>query len=265
MSAVRLRARVDGVVQGVGFRPYTYRLACELRLGGFVRNDERGVELEVEGPGEAVEAFRRRLGAEAPPLAVVEAVAWRAVPAAGERRFAIVESGRGGGAEAPVAADAATCDACLRELFDPQDRRYRYPFTNCTDCGPRLTIVCAVPYDRARTTMAGFAMCDACRAEYEDPSDRRYHAEPNACPECGPRVWVDGADVADPIAHVAAALDAGAITAVKGLGGYHLACRADDEAAVARLRARKHREAKPFALMARCPGRRRAPRAPRRP
>ncbi|MEA2293413.1 MAG: hydrogenase maturation protein HypF [Solirubrobacteraceae bacterium] len=247
----RLRGRVDGVVQGVGFRPHAYRLASELALGGFVLNDERGVVLEVEGEEGAVEAFRLRLGAEAPPLAVVESVDWRAVTPAGERAFAIRTSARAGEASAPVAADAATCDACLAELWDPANRRYRYPFVNCTDCGPRLTIVEGVPYDRARTTMAGFTLCDACRAEYEDPTDRRYHAEPNACPVCGPQVWIRDVVTDDPIRHAAHALAGGAIVAVKGLGGYHLACRADDEAAVARLRARKHREEKPFALMAR--------------
>ncbi len=236
-------------MQGVGFRPHAYRLARELALGGFVFNDERGVVVEVEGDGSAVEAFRKRLGAEAPPLAVVERVAWTAVPAAGERAFAIVASARAGAASAPVAADAATCDACLREVFDPADRRHRYPFTNCTDCGPRFTIVRGVPYDRARTTMAAFAMCDACRAEYEDPLDRRYHAQPNACPVCGPRAWIEGVESEDAVAWGGRALRDGAIVAVKGLGGFHLACRADDEAATAALRARKHREDKPFAVM----------------
>ena len=242
----RVRARVEGTVQGVGFRPYVFRLAGELGLGGWVRNDERGVLLEAEGESTAIERFLARLALEAPPLARVESVASDVVSPTGERAFAIVASERGGVATVPVAADAATCPACLAELFDPADRRYRYPFINCTDCGPRFTIVRDVPYDRARTTMADFVMCPACRAEYEDPANRRFHAEPNACPVCGPSVA--GGDEA--LRAAAAALRAGAIVAVKGLGGYHLACRADDEDAVAKLRARKHREEKPFALMA---------------
>ena len=252
--SLRARARVEGTVQGVGFRPYVYRLARDERLGGWVRNDERGVVLEVEGAPDAVERFLARLPREAPPLAAVEHVRSCTLGCLGERDFLIVESARRGAADAPVAADSATCDACLAELRDPADRRYRYPFVNCTDCGPRFTIVRGVPYDRARTTMAGFAMCAACRAEYEDPLDRRFHAEPNACPACGPRARLLDADGAedgrgDAVAAAAAALRGGAIVAVKGIGGYHLACRAGDEAAVAALRARKRREDRPFALM----------------
>ncbi len=247
----RARARVEGTVQGVGFRPYVFRLAHDERLAGWVRNDERGVLLEVEGAPEAVERFLARLPREAPPLAAVERVRSRSLAARGEREFAIVGSDARGAAAAPVAPDSATCDACLAELHDPADRRHRYPFVNCTDCGPRFTIVRGVPYDRARTTMAGFAMCDRCRAEYEDPRDRRFHAEPNACPDCGPRArLVGGDDGGDAVAGAAALLRGGAIVAVKGIGGYHLACRADAEDAVASLRARKHREERPFALMA---------------
>jgi hydrogenase maturation protein HypF len=255
----RVRARVQGTVQGVGFRPYVYRLARDERLGGWVRNDERGVVLEVEGAAEAVERFLARLPREAPPLAAVERVRSRALACVGEREFAIVASRGRGSAAAPVARDTPPCAACLSELHDPGDRRFRYPFVNCTDCGPRFTIVRGVPYDRARTTMAGFEMCAACRAEYEDPLDRRFHAEPNACPDCGPRARLldaraepveGGGDAVDAVAAAAAALLDGAIVAVKGVGGYHLACRAGDEAAVAALRARKHREDKPFALMA---------------
>ncbi|HKH16442.1 MAG TPA: carbamoyltransferase HypF [Solirubrobacteraceae bacterium] len=247
---------MQGTVQGVGFRPYVYRLARDERLGGWVRNDERGVVLEVEGPRAAVERFLARLPREAPPLAAVEHVRSRALACVGEREFAIVESAGRGRAAAPVAPDTPPCAACLAELRDPGDRRYRYPFVNCTDCGPRFTIVRGVPYDRARTTMARFEMCAACRAEYEDPLDRRFHAEPNACPECGPRArLLDAAGrpaggSADAVAAAAAALRDGLVVAVKGVGGYHLACRADDQAAVAALRARKHREDKPFALMA---------------
>ena len=185
-----MRARVDGTVQGVGFRPYVFRLAAELGLAGFVGNDERGVVLEVEGPAAAVEAFLARLPAEAPALAAVESVTVDALePAgAGDGGFAIVESERRGPPAALVSPDTATCGACLAELWDPADRRHRYPFINCTDCGPRFTIVRGVPYDRPLTTMDGFTMCAACQAEYDDPRDRRFHAQPNACPDCGPRV-----------------------------------------------------------------------------
>jgi hydrogenase maturation protein HypF len=253
----RLAVRVDGVVQGVGFRPFVHRLAGELGLAGFVRNDARGVVTEVEGEAGAVAAFVDRLAVEAPPLACVDAVHARDVALAGATGFVIAASG-GGRPDALVTPDGATCEACLAELFDPAHRRFRYPFLSCTDCGPRFTIVRGVPYDRPRTTMVGFAMCARCRAEYEDPADRRFHAQPNACPACGPQarlVDAAGRDVAVPGArdavHAAAlALTRGRIVAVKGIGGYHLACRADDEGAVAALRARKRREEKPFALLA---------------
>jgi hydrogenase maturation protein HypF len=253
----RVRARVDGIVQGVGFRPYVFRLAEELGLGGFVGNDERGVVVEVEGEAGAVERFLERLPREAPPLATVERVGAEAIHPLGGGEFRIVASAHGGAPDALVSPDSAVCDACLAELLDPADRRYRYPFVNCTECGPRFTIVRGVPYDRPLTTMASFAMCAACRAEYEDPRDRRFHAQPNACPDCGPAVTLvdaDGAAVGAggdaAVRAAAAALRAGRIVAVKGIGGFHLACRADDEAAVAALRARKHREDRPFALMA---------------
>jgi hydrogenase maturation protein HypF len=238
----RLRVRVTGTVQGVGFRPYVYRLAGELSLGGYVLNDAHGVLLEVEGISAAVDEFLTRLGADAPPLAVLERVVAEEIEPGGERAFTIRESPRGEIPDAPVAPDTATCPDCLHELFDPTDRRFRYPFINCTNCGPRFTIVRGVPYDRPLTTMAGFTMCAACRAEYEDPSDRRFHAQPNACPACGPSLPLLDAAVA--------VIRDGGVVAVKGIGGYHLACRADDEAAVAALRTRKHREDKPFALMA---------------
>jgi hydrogenase maturation protein HypF len=230
-----------------------HRLARELALAGWVRNDTRGVVAEVEGAPDALEAFLARIAAAAPPLAVVEDVRARPVPPSGARGFAILASARVGGADALVAADVAVCADCLAELLDPADRRYRYPFATCTNCGPRYTIVRDVPYDRARTTMAGFPLCPACRAEYEDPTDRRFHAEPIACPACGPRVELLGDETwpgVDAVAQAAAALRAGRIVAVKGLGGYHLACRADDESVVSALRARKQREDKPFALMA---------------
>ena len=254
----RVRARVEGTVQGVGFRPYVYRLAGELGVAGHVLNDSRGVVVEVEAAEETVEAFLARLPAEAPPLATVERVTAERLEELGERGFSIRESPAGGEPRVAVTPDSATCADCLAELFDPGDRRYRYPFTNCTNCGPRFTIVRDVPYDRPHTTMAGFEMCAACGAEYEDPADRRFHAQPNACPDCGPRVrlaYAGGGDFADPAAHdaieaTARALRDGAIVAVKGIGGFHLACLARDEDAVAELRARKHREDKPFALMA---------------
>jgi hydrogenase maturation protein HypF len=253
----RLRVRVEGTVQGVGFRPFVYRVATQLGLGGWVLNDSRGVLIEAEGERGALEALLDRLATDAPPLAIVERIADEALDAVGETDFRITQSEEGGEAEAAVSPDVATCDDCLAELRDPDDRRHRYPFTNCTNCGPRFTIVRGVPYDRPLTTMASFEMCENCRAEYEDPLDRRFHAQPNACPVCGPslrlvdragRAVAEGNDQA--LEGVALALAEGRIVAVKGLGGYHLACRADDEAVVGELRARKHREDKPFALMA---------------
>jgi hydrogenase maturation protein HypF len=248
----RVRGRVEGTVQGVGFRPYVHRLAHELGLGGSVGNDELGVTMEVEGEPTAVAAFLERLPAEAPPLASVERMLVHDVAPTGEGVFAIVASERHGAPGALIAPDAATCETCLAELFDPGDRRHRYPFINCTNCGPRFTIVRDIPYDRPRTTMAGFTMCAACRAEYDDPLDRRFHAQPNACPACGPTVRLRGQSPRSDgaVAGAARLLRDGAIVAVKGLGGYHLACRADDEHAVGALRARKHREDRPFALMA---------------
>jgi hydrogenase maturation protein HypF len=250
VDATRVRVRVEGTVQGVGFRPFVHRLAREEELAGFVGNDDHGVVLEVEGAAAAVERFLARLEGEAPPLAVVESVLAAECPPAGEQGFRIVASRSAGDPDALVSPDTATCADCLAELFDPEDRRYRYPFINCTNCGPRFTIVRGVPYDRPLTTMAGFAMCERCQAEYEDPGDRRFHAQPNACAECGPSLRLAGAD-GDPLALAVLALQAGRIVAVKGVGGYHLACLASDAQAVAELRARKHREDRPFALMAR--------------
>jgi hydrogenase maturation protein HypF len=237
----RRRLLVTGVVQGVGFRPFVHGLAARHGLGGFVLNDGRGVTIEAEGDGDALDAFVAALREDAPPLARVDAIAATALEPRDERGFWIVASRRGASA-ALVPADAATCDACLRELFDPRDRRYRYPFVNCTECGPRFTIVRGVPYDRPNTTMAAFEMCEDCRREYEDPADRRFHAEPIACPACGPRLSVS-------LEEAVGLLRSGAVVAVKGLGGWHLACDARSEEAVARLRARKHREQKPFAVM----------------
>jgi hydrogenase maturation protein HypF len=278
-ARVRARARVTGTVQGVGFRPFVYRLAHEQGLAGWVLNDDQGVLLEVEGAEAELSHFFDRLSAEAPPLARVERVDRAPVPvpvpvpvptgsgADDEPGFRIIASARASHPDALIAADAATCPDCLAELCDPGDRRYRYPFINCTNCGPRFTIVRGVPYDRPLTTMAPFAMCADCAREYEDPGDRRFHAQPNACPACGPRVRLldaDGRGMAippriwgsnrqpsahDAIAALAAHLSEGAIAAIKGLGGYHLVCDAANERAVAALRARKHREHRPFALM----------------
>ena len=241
MSAERRRIRARGTVQGVGFRPFVYGLARSHGLGGFVLNDGEGVVVEVEGPRSRLDAFRTALVDEAPSLARVESIEMHTVPVQGDTEFT-VEVSEGAGGTALIPPDVATCDECLRELFDPGDRRYRYPFINCTQCGPRFTIVTGVPYDRPLTTMAGFPLCADCRREYEDPGDRRFHAEPIACPVCGPRLSL-------PLEEVVGLLRDGAIIAVKGLGGYHLACDAADEAAVARLRARKQREDKPFAVM----------------
>lgn len=254
----RHRVTVTGVVQGVGFRPFAHRLATELGLCGFVGNDAQAVFAEVQGSAEAVAEFSRRLSVEAPPLAVVATVDAKPIAAAPqpEPSFTIVASHGGAGARTLVAPDVATCAACLSELFDPGDRRYRHPFITCTDCGPRFTIIQDLPYDRPATTMARFPMCATCAREYDDPTDRRFHAQPVACPDCGPVLWfergatrVDGGDAA--LLAAQQALHAGLIVAVKGMGGYHLACRADDPGAIARLRQRKAREEKPFALLAR--------------
>jgi hydrogenase maturation protein HypF len=241
MASERRRFRVAGVVQGVGFRPFVYGLARRHGLGGFVLNDGSGVVIEAEGERSSLDAFAAALRADAPGLARVDTVTAEPLPPHAESEFRI-EASAATGKTALIPADVATCNDCLRELFDPGDRRYRYPFINCTQCGPRFTIVRGVPYDRPLTTMAEFPLCGECRREYEDPLDRRFHAEPVCCPACGPRLTL-------PLEHAVALLRAGAILAVKGLGGYHLACDAGDEGAVARLRARKHREDKPFAVM----------------
>jgi hydrogenase maturation protein HypF len=251
---VRRRIRVAGVVQGVGFRPFVHRLATELDLAGHVGNDTAGVFLEVEGRAHRVERFELRLVAEAPPLARIYRLDANSVPALGERGFSIVESDDAGPARTFVSPDVAVCGDCLQELGDPGDRRYRYPFINCTNCGPRFTITIRLPYDRPNTTMSGFALCPDCTEDYHDPQDRRFHAQPVACPACGPRLWfesaagvVDGTDAA-----LTAAQDAlvrGQIVAIKGLGGYHLACDATSTSAVGELRRRKNRLDKPFAVM----------------
>lgn len=244
---------VLGIVQGVGFRPFVHALATRLDLRGFVANRGGRVEIEVEGSPEALARFEQALSASAPPLARLESITARVVPVRGDVRFEVAPSRRDGAAAPVFPPDAATCGPCLAELFDPHGRRYRYPFITCTACGPRLTVVTGSPYDRERTTMAAFAMCAACRAEYEDPADRRFHAETIACAACGPSLRFTGPGGlsvrGDPIVETARALGAGGIVAVKGLGGFHLACAADDPAAVRELRRRKHRDDKPFAVM----------------
>jgi hydrogenase maturation protein HypF len=240
-ASQRRRLDVTGVVQGVGFRPFVYGLADRHGLGGFVVNTGAGVTIEAEGPAEELDAFAASLVTDAPPLASVRSVTAVGLTPRGDRRFAIAASTDVAGTAA-IPADAATCADCLRELFDSADRRHRHPFISCTNCGPRLTMVTRAPYDRVNTTMAAFPLCAPCRDEYEDPQDRRFHAESTCCPDCGPRLSME-------LSEAVALLRGGAILAVKGLGGYHLACLASDEQAVARLRARKHREAKPFAVM----------------
>lgn len=249
----RRRVRVRGLVQGVGFRPFVWRLATELELAGSVLNDGEGVEIALEGEPEALDAFLVRLRSEAPRLARIDSVESRAETPTAMRGFAITES-RHGRVATGVTPDAATCPDCLADLLDPANRRWRYAFTNCTHCGPRYTITAHLPYDRPQTSMARFAMCPACQREYDDPADRRFHAQPNACPVCGPRLalWsVTGEAIAcpDPLAEAVSRLGRGEILAIKGLGGFHLVCDARNAAAVARLRARKHRDEKPLALM----------------
>jgi hydrogenase maturation protein HypF len=259
-TAVRTAVRVEGIVQGVGFRPFVYALATRLGLSGLVGNDLDGVFAEVEGPSSAVSEFLAALQRDTPPLARVDRVSVTPMTPMGTSSFHIVASEPAGRRATLIAADTATCADCLRELNDPADRRFRYPFINCTNCGPRFTIVRDVPYDRPLTTMAGFPMCDECATEYHDPANRRFHAQPTCCAACGPRLALldqsgkphdGGPPQPDSTALEAAAelLRQGLIVAVKGLGGYHLAADAASEAAVAALRARKHREDKPFAVM----------------
>jgi len=254
----RRRVVVQGIVQGVGFRPFIYGQALRWGLTGFVRNDSIGVTIEVEGTPQALDGFLQAFHEEAPPLSRIDTIASEHIPPCHETNFEIVHSQETSERHALISPYTSLCDDCLHELFDPDDLRYHYPFINCTNCGPRFTIIQDVPYDRDKTTMRVFPMCPACRREYDDPLNRRFHAQPNACPVCGPQLrfedWTAQRGVyhvenADPIALATQCLAAGAILAVKGLGGYHLACDALNAEAVQRLRQRKHREARPFALM----------------
>jgi hydrogenase maturation protein HypF len=247
---------VHGVVQGVGFRPFVYGLASRLNLGGFVKNRAGGVVIEVEGDRQALNSFLSVIRERPPRLAQIDGITWERRSPKGDSEFRIESSDHESASGIYVSPDVAVCGDCLRELFDPADRRHKYPFLNCTNCGPRLTIVKSAPYDRANTTMASFAMCDACRSEYEDPADRRFHAQPTACPACGPSLQLAAADgkpisTEDALGLFVKRLLQGEIGALKGLGGYHLVCNACNQAAVKALRLRKHRDEKPFAIMVR--------------
>ncbi|MFN2453425.1 MAG: carbamoyltransferase HypF [Pyrinomonadaceae bacterium] len=261
LTTTRVQLLVRGLVQGVGFRPYVFSLAKRRALKGHVLNNTIGVLIDVEGEACAVEQFIKEISENPPPLSLVESIARRDdLAPAHYRDFHIVESVSDGEKFVPLSPDIATCEDCLAEMLDPQDRRYRYPFINCINCGPRFTIIEGIPYDRAQTTMRDFAMCDACRAEYENPLDRRFHAEPIACPRCGPQLLLldsEGKEIAfdsitceDAVSRARAFLLSGHIIAIKGIGGFHLACDALNAEALERLRERKYREDKPFALMA---------------
>lgn len=256
MGRGRKSVRVRGVVQGVGFRPFVYRLATEGSLSGHIGNDTDGVIIEIEGSDKEIAAFLVRLREEPPPMARIDSIDVGDLSVTGEAGFAIISSHVLGRVSTGIPADAATCADCLRELLDPRDRRYRYPFLNCTNCGPRFTITRSIPYDRPQTSMAAFLMCAACQAEYDGPLNRRFHAQPNACWDCGPRVWMvgmDGMEIAakDPIGACIDRLLEGQIMAIKGIGGFHLSVDATNENAVMRLRKRKHRYGKPLAVMVR--------------
>ncbi|HEX2444819.1 MAG TPA: carbamoyltransferase HypF [Vicinamibacterales bacterium] len=250
------RIEVRGIVQGVGFRPWVYRLARNAHVAGRVLNHAAGVTIDAFGTPEELSAFCDALRHEPPPAARIEQLRWDDAPFEETSGFTIVASREGPERVVSIPADLATCSACMREIFDPTNRRFRYPFTNCTDCGPRFTIALDVPYDRPKTSMASFVMCPDCQREYDDPADRRFHAQPNACPVCGPRLTAVDAravtmHVEDPIDLAAQAIDKGLIVALKGIGGFHLACDATSSRAVARLREHKRRDEKPFAVMVR--------------
>jgi hydrogenase maturation protein HypF len=246
---------ISGIVQGVGFRPFVYNLAASLHLLGWVRNTSAGVDIRLDGSASALQEFVLRLRTETPPLAHIEQIDVKPCQPDGFTSFDIIQSETVPGAFQPISPDICICKDCLKELFDPTDRRYRYPFTNCTNCGPRFTIIQDIPYDRPQTTMAGFPLCPDCQAEYEDPTNRRFHAQPVACPVCGPQVWLEfpdgtvGSRGDQAILSAQEYLSQGKILAVKGLGGFHLACDATNSDAVSELRRRKLRAEKPFAVM----------------
>ncbi|NOZ04438.1 MAG: carbamoyltransferase HypF, partial [FCB group bacterium] len=251
----RRQVFVNGIVQGVGFRPFVYNSALRLGLSGNVANTSDGVLIEIEGPTAKLDQFLRTLTEETPPLAVITEIESKIIPSIGTRGFAILPSESDSKAATLISPDVAVCEDCLAELFDPHDRRYGYPFINCTNCGPRYTIIENIPYDRPFTSMRHFTMCPACQSEYDDPANRRFHAQPNACPDCGPRVTLldktqNSINTDDPIGTTADLLKEGYIIAIKGLGGFHLTVDATNAKAIATLRERKGREEKPFALMA---------------
>jgi hydrogenase maturation protein HypF len=257
MSLVGVRIHITGIVQGVGFRPFVYGLADRLALKGWVRNTSAGVDIEVDGIQEELESFISCLKEEAPPLSRIDSFQADWIPVNGFTTFEIIHSEGRAGDFIPISPDVSICPDCLQELFDPRDRRFRYPFINCTNCGPRFTIIKDIPYDRPKTTMGPFTMCPACQAEYDDPLDRRFHAQPVACPDCGPHVWLESPGGSpEQVLHQGDAIQAareslaqGKILAIKGLGGFHLACDATNIQAVRELRRRKLRVDKPFALM----------------
>ena len=254
-TILRLAVAIRGAVQGVGFRPFVYKLAAEMRVNGWVSNTSQGVFIEVEGAKETLDRFLLRLQKEIPPRAFIQSLEFSFLDPIGFEKFEIRESDSTGAKTSIILPDIATCPDCLKEIFNPSNRRYLYPFTNCTNCGPRFSIIEALPYDRPNTSMKKFEMCPECRTEYENPSDRRFHAQPNACPKCGPQLqlWDTGgnklADRHDALLQAANAIQAGKIVAVKGIGGFNLMADARNDEAVRRLRERKHREEKPFALM----------------
>jgi hydrogenase maturation protein HypF len=252
----RVRYLFSGVVQGVGFRPFIYRIATRHSLSGFVQNRPDGVVVEVEGPADAINSFMSSVNKEPPPLAYISGISSEEVEVNNDKAFLIIESDARGPGKVHITPDIATCDDCLKELFDPADRRFRYPFINCTNCGPRLTIIKDIPYDRINTSMSCFPMCALCQEEYENPADRRFHAEPNACPACGPSLnLLDGKgnqlSYGDALHKAIELLLSGYVVAIKGLGGFHLAVDAANDEAIKRLRSRKFREEKPLAIMVR--------------
>ena len=252
----RVRHRFSGIVQGVGFRPFIYRLAVSSGLAGFVHNSTQGVIVEVEGGVQSLEDFLIRVRQEVPPLAEIYEITSSEIPVQGQREFRIIQSAASGISDVQISPDIGTCNDCLKELFDPSDRRHKYPFSNCTNCGPRLTIIKDIPYDRERTSMAVFPLCAQCRGEYEDPANRRFHAEPNACPVCGPGLTLlddkgKMVQAQDVLAEATKRIKAGSILAIKGLGGFHLCVDAVNDGALQRLRDRKYREEKPLAIMVR--------------